>query len=163
MPASATGPLRVLMVCSGNICRSPSAEAVLRALAGASSRLKVEVESAGMGAWHVGQGADPRSVATWEARGYRHEHRARQFQADWFERFDLIFAMDRSHQEELLAKTQSAKERAKVRLLREFDSESNGDLDVPDPYFGGQAEFEEVLTIIERSLKNFIETIRVRK
>ncbi len=116
-----------------------------------------------MGAWHVGQGADPRSVATWEARGYRHEHRARQFQADWFERFDLIFAMDRSHQEELLAKTQSAKERAKVRLLREFDSESNGDLDVPDPYFGGQAEFEEVLTIIERSLKNFIETIRVRK
>lgn len=147
------------MVCSGNICRSPSAEVVLRTLAAGSKELEIEVESAGMGAWHIGQGADPRTVATWEARGYRQEHRARQFQTDWFERFDLLFAMDRSHQRELLAKARSDEERAKVRLLREFDAESNGDLDVPDPYFGGQADFEEVLTIIERSLRQFISTL----
>jgi len=147
------------MVCSGNICRSPSAEVVLRAMALDPVEVKIEVESAGIGDWHVGQGADPRSVATWEARGYAHQHRARQFQADWFDRFDLVFAMDRTHQRDLLARARSDEERAKVRLLREFDSEANGDLDVPDPYFGAQAEFEEVLTIIERSLKNFLTTI----
>lgn len=159
MPASATGPLRVLMVCSGNICRSPSAEVVLRTLAAGSHEVEIEVESAGMGAWHVGQGADPRSVATWEARGYRHEHRARQFQTDWFARFDLLFAMDSGHQRELLAKARNDEERAKVKLLREFDSEANGDLDVPDPYFGSQADFEEVLSIIERSLQQFMSTL----
>jgi protein-tyrosine phosphatase len=88
-------PFRVCFVCTGNICRSPMAESVFRArVAEAGLDGLVEVDSAGTGGWHEGDGADPRTVSVLEAGGYEGAHAARQFRADWFARLDLVIALD---------------------------------------------------------------------
>jgi protein-tyrosine phosphatase len=95
--------MRICFVCSGNICRSPSAEIVMRALV-ADARLEdaIEMCSAGLGDWHVGQGTDRRSLEALTARGYDGtRHRARQFEGSWFAEHDLVVAMDRSHLRDL--------------------------------------------------------------
>ncbi len=149
--------IRVVFVCTGNICRSPSAEAVLARLvehAGLSDQ--IAVGSAGTGGWHVGADADPRTLRALRNRGYELRHRARQFTASWFDEHDLVVALDRSHREDLQAMCPGAE----VHLLREWDPRGPGD--VPDPYYGDAADFEEVLDQVERSCQALLEDLRGR-
>src|SRR4051794_30886247 len=116
----------VCFVCLGNICRSPTAEAVLRQLVERSGlSAEIEVDSAGTGAWHAGQPPDPRSTAAGRRRGFTLGGRARQFVPEDWERFDYVLAMDRSNYDDLAATLPSgAKSGNKLRLLRSFDPAS---------------------------------------
>ena len=146
--------MRILFVCLGNICRSPTAEAVMRGLvAEAGLDGEIEVESAGTGNWHIGYPPDERSVAAAAERGVELTGEARQVAQGDFDGFDLLIAMDRQNRDDLLAMAQSETDREKVRLLRSY---ADGELDVPDPYYGGEDGFSEVVEIIERSCKALI-------
>ena len=147
---------RITVVCLGNICRSPIGEAVLRARieeAGLSGR--ISVDSAGTGDWHLGQGANPRSVAVLSEHGYPLDHRARQITPDWFEDIDLVLAMDAPNYADLARMQRGT--RAELRMLRSFDpelahlTEPDPQLDVPDQYYGGPEDFLEVLRMVERA------------
>jgi protein-tyrosine phosphatase len=149
--------IRVVFICTGNICRSPSAEAVLRHLVNeAGLQDRIAVGSAGTGGWHVGDDADPRSLKVLRSRGYGLQHRARQFAPSWFDEHDLVVALDRGHLKELTAMRPGAE----VHLLREWDPQGPGD--VPDPYYGHEAEFEDVLDMVERSCEGLLEELRGR-
>jgi len=133
--------MRIAVVCLGNICRSPMAEVVLRDRLEASGRTDVEVSSAGTGDWHVGEPMDRRAAATLSRHGYDPSgHRAQQYDAT--ADYDLVLAMDASNLADLGGPS------ARVRLFRDFDPVGPGD--VPDPYFGGDDGFDEVLAIVER-------------
>jgi protein-tyrosine phosphatase len=146
-------PFRVVFVCTGNICRSPMAEAVFRSLIaehGYDDRL--HVWSAGTGDWHVGERADPRTRTALTARGYDADaHRARQFDRAAFDEVDLVVAFDRGQERILRHWAATEQDRAKVALLLSFDPEHGTQLDVPDPYYSDAALFDSVLTMIERS------------
>lgn len=153
---------RITCVCLGNICRSPMAEVVIREhveVAGLAER--VEVDSAGTGAWHVGNDADARARATLEGAGYTFAHTARQFEPEWLGSSDLILAMDRENFANLvnLADTYS-EDPARIRLLRSFDPAAPPQAEVPDPYYGGASGFAEVLAMIERSAAGVVDHVR---
>jgi protein-tyrosine phosphatase len=155
--------MRVLFVCLGNICRSPTAEGVMAKLvADAGLQDEIELDSAGTGAWHVGEAPDARATAAARARGVVLEGAARQVRAEDFERFDLILAMDGSNLHALrqLAPDEGARE--KVRLLREFDpaNADTHDLDVPDPYYDSQGGFEIVLDQVQAACAGVLEHVR---
>ena len=117
----------------------------------------VVVDSAGTGDWHVGLGADPRTIATLSNHDYELDHRARQIQADWFADLDLVLAMDSTNFENLQNMAEQAGVVADIRMLRSFDpefshlDEPHADLDVPDPYYGVDDGFVDVLKMIERA------------
>jgi protein-tyrosine phosphatase len=161
--ASGAEAVRVVFVCLGNICRSPTAEAIMRGHLEASDlgRL-VEIDSAGTGAWHVGEPPDDRARAEATRRGIDLRGRARQFHAGDFHHFDLVVAMDRTNRSDLLDLATSPDHGSKVRLLREFDPEAGdgSDLDVPDPYFGGSNGFAEVFDIVDRACRGLLEHLR---
>ena len=151
-----TSPLRVTAVCSGNICRSPIAEYVLRdAVERAGLGHAIVVDSAGIGAWHVGEGADRRSLQVLARHGYDGSaHRVQQITRSWFEGLyapDLLLAMDSGHRDALLRMAPDAD----VHLMRRFDPSladaAGADLDIPDPYYGSGDGFEQVLQMIERA------------
>ncbi len=144
--------MRVLFVCAGNICRSPTAEGVLRGLiAEAELHDEIEVESAGTGGWHVGDPPDPRSVAAAADRGVELSGAARQVDEADFEAFDLLVAMDRSNRDALTRLAPDEEARGRIKLLREYaDGEGH---DVPDPYYGGAEGFAEVVEIVERNCR----------
>jgi len=147
LPAPRTpGHYSLALVCLGNICRSPMADVVLTERvdeAGLAGR--VSVVSSGTGDWHVGNPMDDRAASTLAAAGYDPStHRARQWATTWLDDHDLVLAMDTSN----LADIGGAGER--VRLFRDFDPVDAGS-DVPDPYYGGDDGFEEVLTMVERT------------
>jgi protein-tyrosine phosphatase len=153
--------MRILFVCMGNICRSPTAEGVMRRLledAGLADR--VEVESAGTGGWHVGEPPDERATLAARRRGVTLAGAAQQVRAADFRRFDLLIAMDRGNLRELLAVAPDEEAAEKVRLLREFDPASSGDLDVPDPYYGGDRGFETVLDMVEAACRGLLDELR---
>jgi protein-tyrosine phosphatase len=153
--------MRLLFVCLGNICRSPTAEGVMRhVLCEEGLEDAVEVDSAGTGAWHVGNGPDERSAAAALRRGIRLDGAARQVAGGDFEAFDLVLAADGSNRRALLELASDDESRAKVRMLREFDPEAGGDLDVPDPYYGGERGFDDVLDIVERSCRGLLDHLR---
>ncbi len=157
---------RVCFVCTGNICRSPMAESVFRArIAEDGLDALVEVDSAGTGGWHEGDGADPRTLAVLRTGGYPSAHTARQFRASWFARRDLVIALDSGHLRELRRLAPTAEDAAKVRLLRSYGcgtapAADPSDLDVPDPYYGGLAGFEECLEMIETACDGLLEAVR---
>jgi protein-tyrosine phosphatase len=150
--------VRIVFVCLGNICRSPTAEGVMRHAA-ARAGVAVTLDSAGTGNWHVGEPPDPRTVRAAKQRGYELEHlRGRQFGVQDFSDFDLIVAMDRANHDAItrLAKTCSVPV-PPIRMLRSFDPTSDHDADVPDPYAGGARGFEDVLDICERACAGLVE------
>ncbi|MFG2284754.1 low molecular weight protein-tyrosine-phosphatase [Streptomyces sp. NPDC048595] len=156
-----TAAFRICFVCTGNICRSPMAESVFRArLAEDGLDALVEVDSAGTGGWHEGDGADPRTVAVLRAGGYPSAHTARQFRASWFDRLDLVIALDSGHLRELRRLAPTPEAAAKVRLLRSYAQGAAGDLDVPDPYYGGFADFEECLEMVETASEGLLAAVR---
>jgi protein-tyrosine phosphatase len=139
---------KILMVCLGNICRSPLAEGILKSKIDSS---KVFVDSAGTGHWHIGDEPDKRSIAV----GKKHninitDQRGRQFSAKDFENFDIIYVMDNSNKENVLALAQNDSHREKVKLILDeiFPGEN---VDVPDPYFGGNAGFENVFQMLDKA------------
>jgi low molecular weight protein-tyrosine phosphatase len=158
--------MRLLFVCLGNICRSPSAEGVMRRLVReAGLEDSIELDSAGTGGWHVGSPPDPRAVAVAQARGIALDGSARQFVVDDLDYFDLVLAMDRSNLSALRERARGEDERAKIRLLREFDPASAGEEDpeVPDPYYGAPGGFDEVLDLVEAACAGLLAQIRARE
>jgi len=158
-------PLRVTAVCSGNICRSPIAEYVLRdAVERAGLSHAIVVDSAGVGAWHVGEGADSRSVRVLAQHDYDGSgHRVQQITSAWFDGDDapdLLLAMDSTHYAALRRMAPDAD----VRMIRSFDprlaARPDADLDVPDPYYGRHDGFEQVLQMIERSIPGVMAYLR---
>jgi protein-tyrosine phosphatase len=142
----------ILFVCSGNICRSPTAEGVLRHLAQAEA-LELRIESAGIGAWHIGQPPDQRALHHARGRGYDlSAQRARQVTPEDFDAFDMILAMDRGHLE-ALQKLAPARHHAKIRLFVEGR-------DVPDPYYGGPDGFEKVLDLVEAQCRRLLQELK---
>jgi protein-tyrosine phosphatase len=154
-------PYRIAFVCLGNVCRSPMAEAVLtQRLAQAGLSADVEVDSAGTGGWHVGNGADRRAVAALQRRGYQSVHRARQFRRGDFDRLDVIVALDEDNARELHRLAPDADAAAKIHLLRSFDPASDGDMAVPDPYYGTHHDFEHALDLIEAACDGLVAWVK---
>ena len=152
--------MRLLFVCLGNICRSPTAEGVMRHLLVEEGLVEaVELDSAGTGDWHVGHAPDHRSAGAAAGRGIELTGAARQVAPADFESFDLILAMDRSNHDDLLALAPHDDARERVRLLREYDPEAvaAGEFEVPDPYYGGDDGFEDVLDLVTRACKGLLE------
>ena len=155
--------MRLLFVCLGNICRSPTAEGVMRSLvAREGMEGQIAVDSAGTGAWHLGSAPDARARAAAAERGIDLSGRARQVQPEDFETFDLVLAMDRENERLLRGMARDEQERSKVRLLRQFDPASveAGDLEVPDPYYGAAGGFEEVLELVQAACQGLLAEIR---
>jgi protein-tyrosine phosphatase len=153
--------VRICFVCLGNICRSPTAEAVMRHLV-AQEGLgeRIQIDSAGTGDWHVGDPPDRRASAVGAKRGIPLSGTARQFTPADFARYDHVLAMDRSNRDELLKMAATPADRAKVRLLRSFDASAPPDADVPDPYYGGPRGFDEVFDICERACRGLLDHLR---
>ena len=154
--------VRLLFVCMGNICRSPTAEGVMRALLREQGlEDAVAVDSAGIGDWHLGEPPDARATAAAQARGIALRGAARQVAAADFADYDLILAADRRNLRDLEA-VLPAGARARLHLLREFDPGSAGapDLDVPDPYYGGDDGFERVLDLVEAACRGLLDRLR---
>ena len=143
---------RILTVCLGNICRSPTAEAAIKEAA-AEMDVDVVVDSAGTGNWHVGEPSDPRMRNAASKQGLRIESVARQVTADDFRTFDLIVAMDRRNLEDLEALA-PADATAELCLFRDFDPEGPGE--VPDPYYGGEAGFALVVDMCRRTARRLV-------
>ncbi|MBJ7332709.1 MAG: low molecular weight phosphotyrosine protein phosphatase [Solirubrobacteraceae bacterium] len=154
-------PTKLLFVCLGNICRSPTGEGVMRHLveeAGVADLF--EIDSAGTGSWHIGDSPDRRSVAAAAARGITIEGTARQVTGGDFEHYDLILAADTYNLRDLQAIAPTDEDEAKVRLLREFDPMSTpDDLDVPDPYYGGPSGFDDVIDLVEAACRGLLDDV----
>jgi protein-tyrosine phosphatase len=152
--------MKVLFVCFGNICRSPTAEGVFRhLLAQEAPELQVEVDSAGTAGYHIGHSPDLRSQRAAHARGIDLSGlHARQVTAEDFLRFDLILAMDRDNLEQLEA-MRPAESRARVRLFLEYAPEL-GRTEVPDPYYGDARGFEEVLNLSTAASRGLIAALQ---
>jgi protein-tyrosine phosphatase len=149
--------IRICFVCLGNICRSPTAEGVMKHLvheAGLADRF--EISSAGTGAYHAGERADARSAEAARRQGIELTSEARQFVADDFDRFDYVVAMDRKNYAHLQHLARRAAERDKICLLRTFDSLAKIH-DVPDPYF--ENNFDEVFEICRAGCAGLLEHI----
>jgi protein-tyrosine phosphatase len=154
---------RVLFVCLGNICRSPTAEAAMaRLVADAGLEHAIELDSAGTGAWHVGSRPDERATQAAARRGIAMRGTARQVTVDDFAAFDLLLALDGENLRNLRALAPDSAGAAKVRLLRELDPASAAavSLDVPDPYYGGPDGFDRVLDLVEAACAGLLAELR---
>jgi len=141
--------IKILFVCLGNICRSPSGEAVMNALIERNNlRDRIACDSAGTIAYHTGEPADARMQKHAIKRGYNLTSIARQIKLNDFERFNYIIAMDRDNYRNILALDVEGKYKDKVKLMMDFAIE-HSDNDVPDPYYGGEQGFEYVLDLLE--------------
>jgi len=152
--------VKILFVCMGNICRSPTAHGVFESMLSKHHLGKrVMVDSAGTGPWHAGKAPDSRAQEAAKSRGYRLDHlRARQVKVEDFIEFDLVLAMDEHNIAELMKKCPEAY-RDRVKLFLTFGSQSDH-LEVPDPYYGGQRGFELVLDLIENASRGLIEHVK---
>lgn len=140
--------MKIVMVCLGNICRSPLADGLLRKKV-AESGLDIEVDSAGTAAFHVGNPPDGRMMETAKSKGCPIDKlRARQFVVQDYDRFDRIFVMDESNRRNVLSLARNSEDEAKVEMILNL-SHPNQDLEVPDPYYGGDQGFLDVYTMLD--------------
>lgn len=151
---------KVLFVCLGNICRSPTAHAVFESLVrNEALEGQIEVDSAGTGDWHIGHAPDKRASAAAAQRGYDMSTlRARQFCAEDFERFDYILAMDENNLADMQALA-PASHRAQVKLFLDYSARFS-EREVPDPYYGGDAGFEHVLDLVEDASRGLLRALQ---
>lgn len=166
-----SGPYRITTVCLGNICRSPMAEAVIRArVDDAGLTDLVRVDSAGTDGWHIGEDADPRALQTLRAAGYDLVHAGRQITTEWFLEPgspDLLLTMDSSNYDTVLALAPDDASRDRVRMMRSFDPQLSGlapgdpRLDVPDPWYGDHDGFAEVLAMLEAAAAGLVADLPV--
>ncbi|HEU5148423.1 MAG TPA: low molecular weight protein-tyrosine-phosphatase [Chryseosolibacter sp.] len=153
--------VRVLFVCLGNICRSPLGAAILKKKVKEQGMDSwVEVDSCGTSNYHIGDNADPRTIANAKKHGVPIEHCARQLTTQDLQSFDFVFAMDRSNFQNIL-RLSNGKPLNNVRMMREFDSQGKGQ-EVPDPYHGGEKDFQEVFDILDRSTDGFLKYLKVQ-
>ena len=160
-------PYRVTVVCTGNICRSPMGEFLLRErFADAGLGDEVVVDSAGTHSWEVGNPADPRTLAVLARNGHEDlggaAHLARRFERAWFDEVDLVLAADAGHLRELLQLARTDEQRAKVRLFRSFDpvSAESDDLDMDDPWYGDDASFDQTYAEVTAAADGVVEHVR---
>jgi protein-tyrosine phosphatase len=153
-------PVRILFVCTGNICRSPTAEGVFRHLVRSEGlEDRIGTDSAGTHDYHVGEPPDPRSVAAAMRRGYDiKDLRARRLAPDDFARFDLLLAMDRGHLR-LMRRLAPAPAAPRLRLFLDY-APRLGLSDVPDPYYGDARDFESALGLIEHGARGLLDALR---
>jgi len=154
---------KLCVVCLGNICRSPMAEALIRAeLAAAGLTERVQVESAGTGDWHIGEPMDRTARAELMRRGYDgSSHRARQISAAWLDQFDLLIAMDHSNLRNLQRMAGGRTDIIhRIRLFRSFDPAAPEDAEVPDPYGGDPEEFARVFDIIQAAARGLVSALQ---
>jgi len=149
--------LRIVFICTGNICRSPAAENIFRHRAEAEGLLpELEIDSAGTGGWHEGEAPDARSAAALRHAGYPVDGRARPLRARDYGAFDLFVCMDRTHVREVVDR---GAPRERVVLIRHFDDTRSHD-DVPDPYYGGHEGFTEMIAMLEASMDGLFARVR---
>lgn len=156
---------RILTVCTGNICRSPMAEAMIRRALEDAGVDDVDVDSAATSAWEVGNPIDRRAGALLTERGYdASTHVARRLERSWLTDRDLVLVMDHDHYDELMAMEPSAEEREKIRLMREFDPDADpdGDLGIRDPWYGGAEDFETTYALIDGALPGIVDHVRAQ-
>jgi protein-tyrosine phosphatase len=160
-------PYRVTVVCTGNICRSPMGEFVLRErfeAAGLGDR--VVVDSAGTHSWEVGNPADPRTLAVLTRNGHAdfggRDHVARRFERSWLDEVDLVLAADRGHFRELTKLARGEAQRAKIRMFRSFDPVAAGDddLDMDDPWYGDDSAFDQTYAEVVAAADGVVEHVR---
>jgi protein-tyrosine phosphatase len=151
-------PKVVLTVCLGNICRSPTAEAALRAEAEARS-VPLVVRSAGTGGWHVGAPPDPRMCEAAREVGLELTGEAAQLAPEDLAAADLVLAMDRSNLAAIERMAARSGVDTEIRLYREFDPEAGDDLEVPDPYYGGPRGFAEVVAMAQRAARGVLDHV----
>lgn len=151
--------VRVLFVCTGNICRSPTAEGVFRHFAEAAGHgAVIEADSVGLGGWHVGDPPDPRAIDAAARRGIDLSGlRARQLVLADFDEFDLLLAMDRGHYRDMAGRA-PPQHAAKVRMFMEA-ARGRGAPSVPDPYYGARAGFDQVLDMIEEGARAWLQEL----
>ena len=164
----------MIFVCTGNICRSPMGDVVLKRLAaerilddGSVLAAHLEVSSAGTGGWHAGEPMDHRARAALERRGYAdHGHRARAFDTAWLPGAGLVVCMDRGHRQTLasMARARAGDHRHDgiLVMMRAFDRRAGGDPDVPDPYYGDDADFERCLDLVEAGCRGLVDHLADR-
>lgn len=148
---------RILAVCAGNICRSPAAEAAIKRAA-AEAGVDVAVDSAGTGSWHVGNPPHAQSVAAGARAGLEIEGRARRINRADFDRFDIIVVMDRANLRDVLELAPDLEDRAKVRLFRTFDPDTEHD-EVPDPYGGPDEGYDATVAQVTAAAAGLIESL----
>ena len=153
--------IRVCFVCTGNICRSPTAHGIMEVLVKEHHlQNEVQVFSSGTEGYHIGEMADPRSRSMAESRGVPLHSRAEQFQVLDFDRFDYILAMDRSHKSKLKRLARTQEDRQKIHTFLDFDPHSPNDLDVPDPYYGGEQGFVDVYDLCHAGCVGLLEHLQ---
>lgn len=149
---------KVVFVCLGNICKSPMGEGAMKSLVADDDFFDFNIDSAGTSAFHVGEPADLRMQDVAYSHGIRLTSRARQLVKQDLEDFDYVMAMDEANYKDIVSL--NPKYESKVFKLREFDDQSLGNLNVPDPYYGGIEGFEEVYQIVMRSCEKLLDKIR---
>lgn len=162
-PRSVTGPYRICLVCMGNICRSPTVEVLLRAaLDRAGLAAAVRVDSAGTGDWHIGDPMDARAQSALADHlggkpGGGARHRAKQFRPGDFPDRDLVLAMDARNLDVLIAiAPPDVVADGRLRLLRDFDPAAPAGAEVPDPYYGGTADYERVIALAVPAVRGLV-------
>lgn len=155
--------VEVCFVCLGNICRSPLAQGVFEALVkNEGLEEHIIISSAGVSGWHVGSPPDARMQQTAQSHSIQLNSRGRQFQASDFKQMDLVLAMDHSNLDALQQMRPASELQDKLFLFRSFDPENNGDLDVPDPYYGGGKGFETVYQMVERTCPKILDHLKTK-
>lgn len=157
------GKIKLLFVCLGNICRSPAAEEIMRTcVVHAGLEKQFEIDSAGIGSWHIGQLPDPRMRRAGEEHGYRLTHHARQFnpQND-FRAFDFILVMDQENFTTISSMAPDPAEAGKVKMLAKYMTRHPGQNDIPDPYFGGMDGFDRTIELLEDACQGLLQELQL--
>jgi protein-tyrosine phosphatase len=161
--SSAMARKKILFVCLGNICRSPLAEAVFKHKVKAKGLDHLfEIDSCGTGNYHIGDPPDPRTIANAKKNGVVIEHLGRQLCDDDLAYFDVILAMDNKNLRSILSLRSAEEYMHKVKLMREFDPSEKGG-EVPDPYYGGEKNFQEVFEMLDRTADALLNELMVEK